>query len=382
MSTQLHFVDLLVGSNSAKLAKHLENLLNIDSKEAKMRANQLINQYFTNLNNDANTFTSLPKEMRAIIGQNLFPNVLDEALTLTGDGGKTFKTLYQLPLQNGQDNSAREDDAALTVQNSIEAVLMQYENRWTLCISCQVGCAMGCPFCATGMLGLTRNLTLAEIVEQIRLALRKMRDEGANLPLNIVFMGMGEPTQNLEAVLGAIELANKYFEIGARNITVSTVGNVPGIADLRKGDLKFKLAISLHAPNNQTRDELIPLNRKYNLDAVLDAAYEYYTTKNVRITIEYALMKDINDSEKDAFTLAKLLNRRGSNWALVNAIPLNKVEGSKWTASSPDKMTHFIDTLRSKGITATLRESRGQDIDGACGQLALKNSQYINLASD
>ena len=279
------------------------------------------------------------------------------------DKGTTIKTLWRL-----FDGS------------HIESVLMRYPTRSTLCISSQVGCGMGCPFCATGQLGLTRNMSAGEILEQVRVAARMMQDgEVAGGPgrlSNIVFMGMGEPMGNYRSVLSAVRqisaLPPQGFGISARNITVSTVGVVPGIRKLTEEGIPVRLAVSLHAPSDELRDELVPMNKRFNTTAVLDAAHDYWLATKRRVSIEYALMRGINDQAEHARLLAKRLNHYGDDWAHVNPIPLNPIEGSKWTASKPEDEKRFLDILHAAGITATLRDTRGQDIDGACGQLAAK----------
>ena len=279
------------------------------------------------------------------------------------DQGTTIKTLWEL-----FDGSR------------IESVLMRYPSRATLCISSQVGCGMGCPFCATGQLGLTRNMSTGEILEQVRAASHMMRSGqvagGPGRLSNIVFMGMGEPMGNYRAVMSAVRqisaLPPKGFGISARNITVSTVGVVPGIRKLTKEGIPVRLAVSLHAPSDKLRDELVPMNRRFNTTKVLDAAHDYYLASGRRVSIEYALMRGINDQVEHARLLAKRLNHYGNDWAHVNPIPLNPIEGSRWTASKPEDEQRFLDILHKAGITATMRDTRGSDIDGACGQLAAK----------
>ena len=239
---------------------------------------------------------------------------------------------------------------------------------------------MGCPFCATGKLGLTRNMSTGEIVEQVRVAAKMMRDGevagGEGRLSNIVFMGMGEPMGNYNSVLSAVRqisaMPPEGFGISARNITVSTVGVVPGIKKLTAEGIPVRLAVSLHAPSDELRDELVPMNKRFNTTQVLDAAHDYWLASKRRVSIEYALMRGINDQAEHAQLLAKRLNHYGDNWAHVNPIPLNPIEGSKWTASKPEDEKRFLEILHRAGITATLRDTRGQDIDGACGQLAAK----------
>jgi 23S rRNA (adenine2503-C2)-methyltransferase len=347
-----------------------------DEKKVKLRRKQLLNHYFVHLTKDPDKMSDIGGQAGSVVEAALKSQnpegkpILEHVLEQVGDEGKTIKTLFRL------------HDGHL-----IESVLMFYRERTTLCISSQVGCAMKCPFCATGKLGLTRNLTASEIVEQVWFSAKKAleKTEEGMAPLsNVVFMGMGEPTQNLDAIFEALEwtcepdadtkLNHPTFGIPARNVTVSTVGSVPGIRELADFSRPIRLAISLHAPDDTLRSELVPMNKTFNVAAVLNAGFEYFEQKKRRISIEYALMRDMNDSAENARLLAKVLNQRGSGWAHVNLIPLNEVEGSKWTASTPESTERFIHILEDKGVPVTLRDSRGSDIDGACGQLAGKSA--------
>ncbi|WP_302968373.1 23S rRNA (adenine(2503)-C(2))-methyltransferase RlmN [uncultured Varibaculum sp.] len=328
------------------------------------RADQLSRHYFTHLTTDCAQMTDLPALGREKLTELAFPPLIEPVLVRSGDNGMTRKYLWRL------------FDGA-----EVESVLMRYPSRATLCISCEVGCGMACPFCATGQMGLTRNLSTAEIVEQVRLA-RKACEEGelggSSCRLsNVVFMGMGEPMVNYRAVLGAVRrlIANppEGFGMSARGITVSTVGLVPGIKKLTEEKIPLTLAISLHAPDDELRDELIPLNSRFKVSELLDAAYQYFQATGRRVSIEYALIKNMNDQAWRAELLADLLNARGHGWAHVNPIPLNPTPGSIWTASESHAQAEFVDTLERKGITTTIRDTRGQDIDGACGQLATKS---------
>ena len=282
--------------------------------------------------------------------------------------------------QNSSDGMTSKLLLGLPDGNSVETVLMHHDYGYSVCVSSQVGCGMGCPFCATGQLGLTRNMSAGEIVEQVRVAAKAMRDGevagGSGRLSNIVFMGMGEPMGNYKSVLSAVRQISSMppegFGISARNITVSTVGVVPGIRKLAEEGIPVRLAVSLHAPSDELRDELVPMNKRFNTKQVLDAAHDYYLASKRRVSIEYALMRGINDQAEHAKLLAKRLNHYGDDWAHVNPIPLNPIEGSKWTASKPEDERRFLEILHNAGITATLRDTRGQDIDGACGQLAAK----------
>jgi 23S rRNA (adenine2503-C2)-methyltransferase len=272
----------------------------------------------------------------------------------------------------------------------VESVLMRYPGRTTLCVSSQAGCGMACPFCATGQQGLTRNLSTAEIVEQVRLAAAAARDGdlagGPTRLSNVVFMGMGEPLANPRAVFGAVrrmvDPAPAGLGLSARNITVSTVGLVPAIDKLTNLGIPVTLALSLHAPDDELRDELIPINSRWKVGEALDAAHRYYKATGRRVSIEYALIKDMNDHAWRGRLLAEELNKRGHGWAHVNPIPLNPTPGSIWTASERDVEAAFVAELRAGGITTTVRDTRGSDIDGACGQLAAQVIEQPTGAKD
>ena len=359
---------------ATKRAKPPEHLADFDLTGRKemlkaagfpaFRADQLSRHYFTHLTTDPRQMSDLPAKGREELTELAFPSIVEQVVERSGDQGMTRKYLWRL------------FDGA-----EVESVLMRYPSRATLCISCEVGCGMACPFCATGQMGLTRNLSTAEIVEQVRLA-RRVCQEGelggdpCNLS-NVVFMGMGEPLVNYRAVLGAIRrlIADppEGFGMSARGITVSTVGLVPGIKKLTEEKIPVTLAISLHAPDDELRDELIPINSRFKVSELLDAAYDYFKATGRRVSIEYALIKKMNDQAWRAGLLADLLNARGHGWAHVNPIPLNPTPGSIWTASESHVQAEFVDTLERKGITTTIRDTRGQDIDGACGQLATKS---------
>lgn len=350
----LHFADMS-GDQRIETAKALGM--------PKFRVKQLANHYFAHFDTDVESFTDFPEAMRDKAREAFFPTLINEVTHQVADDGMTVKTLWEL-----FDGS------------HIESVLMRYPNRATLCISSQVGCGMGCPFCATGQLGLTRNLSTAEILEQVRVAAKAMEEGkmagGPGRLSNVVFMGEGEPMGNYKSVLSAVRqisaMPPEGFGISARNITVSTVGVVPGIKKLTAEGIPVRLAVSLHAPNDTLRDELVPMNKRFNSEQVLDAAHDYYLASHRRVSIEYALMRGINDQAEHARQLAHRLNHYGSDWVHVNPIPLNPIEGSRWTASKPEDERRFLEILHSAGITATLRDTRGSDIDGACGQLAAK----------
>ncbi|MEY3971631.1 MAG: rRNA ((2503)-C(2))-methyltransferase RlmN [Actinomycetota bacterium] len=328
------------------------------------RANQISTHYFSHYTSDPELMTDLPKSGKEELVQQVLPNLLTEVRRLRTDDGKTIKFLWKL------------FDGAL-----VESVLMRYPNRITLCISSQAGCGMNCPFCATGQAGLTRNLSAAEIVDQIvranaaiqagELGANKHSEERVN---NIVFMGMGEPLANYNPVMQAIrtmlEPQPNGLGMSARNITVSTVGLVPAIQKFADEDLPITFALSLHAPDDELRDELVPVNTRWKVDEALDAAKAYFDKTGRRVSIEYALIKDMNDHNWRAELMAKKLNARGKGWVHVNPIPLNPTPGSVWTASTPEQTKSFLKILENNGIPTTLRDTRGKEIDGACGQLA------------
>ncbi|MDQ0649736.1 23S rRNA (adenine2503-C2)-methyltransferase [Microbacterium natoriense] len=330
------------------------------------RAKQLSTHYFTHYTSDPADMTDLPAGIRDDLVGGMLPSLLTEVRRLETDRGDTIKFLWRL------------HDGAL-----VESVLMRYPGRITLCVSSQAGCGMNCPFCATGQAGLTRNMSTAEIVEQIVRANRliaegglggkKADDHSMERVSNIVFMGMGEPLANYKRVMDAVRVmvAAQPDGLGmsARGITVSTVGLVPAINKLADEGIPVTFALSLHAPDDHLRDELIPVNSRWKVDEALDAAYGYYAKTGRRVSIEYALIKDMNDHAWRADLLAEKLNARGRGWVHVNPIPLNPTPGSIWTSSDKDVQNEFVRRLNDAGIPTTLRDTRGKEIDGACGQL-------------
>ncbi len=252
--------------------------------------------------------------------------------------------------------------------NAIETVLMEYHHGKTICVSCQVGCRMGCKFCASTGIKFVRNLTSGEIVEQI---LAVQRDTNSKIS-NIVFMGIGEPLDNFENVLKAIQIINnqKGLNIGARHISLSTSGLIPKIYELADKNLQCTLSISLHATDNEKRSSMMPINNKYPIEELIEACKYYIQKTNRRISFEYALAKDNNDNLEDAKQLVKLLKGMLCH---VNLIPINKIENGNYIKSTNENIIRFRDYLNSKGITATIRRELGSDIDAACGQLRRKN---------
>lgn len=358
-----------------KPPRHLADLNPAERKEAVealghkgFRAKQLSTHYFERLVESPEDMTDLPKVIRDDLVRDLLPTLLTPLVQRTADDGATIKSAWRL------------HDGAI-----VESVLMRYPNRVTICISSQAGCGMNCPFCATGQAGLTRNMSAAEIVEQVVHAARMLRHgelaggdaEDREAPLrvsNVVFMGMGEALANYKAAIGAIRRLTDPTPDGlglsARGITMSTVGLVPAIDKLAAEGVPVTLALSLHAPDDELRNELVPINTRWSVDEALDSAYRYYETTGRRVSIEYALIRDINDQAWRADLLGEKLNARGRGWVHVNPIPLNPTPGSKWTASRPGVEQQFVERLRAHGIPTTIRDTRGQDIDGACGQLA------------
>ena len=303
-------------------------------------------------------FPGYRADSRQALADALTPSLIKLVRTVTCDNGMTRKDLWKL------------HDGVL-----VESVLMRYTDRTTVCISSQAGCGMNCPFCATGQAGLTRNLSAGEITEQIVAAARTCANGelpgGPTRLSNIVFMGMGEPLANYNAV--ARTLRNITDEnpnglgISARSVTVSTVGLVNGIEKLMAEDLNVTLAISLHTPDDELRDSLVPINSRYKVREVLAAADDYEKKTGRRYSIEYALIRDINDQAWRADLLGRLLKNRNAH---VNLIPLNPTPGSKWTASRHEDELEFVRVLESYGVPTTVRDTRGREIDGACGQLA------------
>ena len=318
------------------------------------RADQLSRHYFTRFETDPAAMTDLPTALREQVGATLMPPLLREVRTLETDAGTTRKTLWRL------------HDGAL-----VESVLMRYPDRVTVCVSSQAGCGMACPFCATGQGGLTRNLSTAEIVDQVVAAARVARDRfGARLS-NVVFMGMGEPLANYARLATALhrltDAAPAGLGLSQRSLTVSTVGLVPAIRKLTDEGLNLTLAVSLHAPDDELRDTLVPVNTRWKVAEVLAAADAYAARTGRRYSIEYAMIRDVNDHGWRADLLGDLLAPR---LAHVNLIPLNPTPGSQWDASPKPVEREFVRRLEARGVTVTVRDTRGREIDGACGQLA------------
>ncbi|QCX27071.1 23S rRNA (adenine(2503)-C(2))-methyltransferase RlmN [Nocardioides jishulii] len=352
-----------------KPPRHLADLDEAGRKELLVeaglpgfRAKQLSNHYFGRLVTDPDEMTDLPAGQRDALANALLPKLMDPIRVQTADRGTTVKTLWKL------------FDGAL-----VESVLMRYKTRATVCVSSQAGCGMACPFCATGQGGLQRNMSTAEIVEQVVSANRTIGSGeipgGPGRISNVVFMGMGEPLANYKAVVGAVRRLTDPSPAGlgmsARGVTVSTVGLVPRINQLAEEGIPCTLALSLHAPDDELRNELVPINNRFSVAETVEAAWNYARVTKRRVSIEYAMMRDINDQAHRADLLADVLNSYGDwAWVHVNLIPLNEVPGSKYTRSRDEDMAEFVRRLEAKGISTTIRDTRGDEIDAACGQLA------------
>jgi 23S rRNA (adenine2503-C2)-methyltransferase len=348
-----------------KAPKHLADFspeerraLAVENGLPAFRANQVATHYFTHLSNDPETWTDIPADLRGKVAEIFTPKLIELVTTRTTDNGMTRKDLWKLY------------DGVL-----VESVLMRYTDRVTVCISSQAGCGMNCPFCATGQAGLTRNLTAGEITEQIIAAARACVNgelPGGEARLsNIVFMGMGEPLANYNAVVRTLRNITAPnpdgLGISARSVTVSTVGLVNGIEKLMDEGINCTLAVSLHTPDDELRDSLVPINSRFKVREVLAAADAYEKKTGRRYSIEYALIRDINDQSWRADLLGRLLKSRNAH---VNLIPLNPTPGSKWTASRREDEAEFVRILETYGVPTTVRDTRGREIDGACGQLA------------
>ncbi|MFN8019748.1 MAG: 23S rRNA (adenine(2503)-C(2))-methyltransferase RlmN, partial [Acidimicrobiales bacterium] len=296
---------------------------------------------------DPEEWTNLPKALRARLADLLVP-ALAPAAESRSDDGETVKWLWTL--HDGR---------------QVETVLMHYPDRTTVCVSSQAGCAMACGFCATGQAGFDRHLSTGEIVEQVVRARRRSAEAGKRLS-NVVFMGMGEPFANYDRTWSAVERIHDDLGLGARHLTVSTVGIVPGIDRLAAERLPVNLAISLHVANDAERDELVPVNRRYPLAELAHACHRYLAATRRRISFEWALIDGVNDTDRHAEELAAYARPLGAH---VNLIPLNPTPGYPVRGSAPERVRAFARLLEELGINATVRRTRGTDIDAACGQL-------------
>jgi 23S rRNA (adenine2503-C2)-methyltransferase len=297
--------------------------------------------------------TNIPKALRERLGADptLRP-ALTPVIESVSDAGDTVKWLWAL--EDGR---------------QIETVLMHYPSgRSTVCVSSQAGCAMACGFCATGQAGFDRHLSVGEIIEQVVRAARAAATHGPapRRVSNVVFMGMGEPLANYGPVWAAVERLHDDLGLSARHITISTVGVVPGIRRLAGETLPINLAVSLHAANNTLRDELVPINRRYPLEVLMEACRHHLSAKGRRLSFEWAMIGGVNDRPSDAGELAGLARPLGAH---VNLIPLNPTPGYPTTGSPPAQVRRFAELLTTLGVNVTIRRNRGTDIDAACGQL-------------
>lgn len=349
----------------------LTNLLK-EWNEPAYRARQIWEGLYQHLYDSADQFTTLSKSLRSRMAEHISFSAFTPAVVQDSADGYTRKTLFRL------------DDS-----NLIEAVLMRYgdpadnpqiapsstgrgaKNRRTLCISSQAGCAMGCVFCATGQNGFKRNLSSGEIVAQVIHYARQLKAEGEAVT-NIVLMGMGEPFHNYENTMTAIDRLNDPagYNFGARRFTISTVGLVPAIRRFADEKRQVNLAVSLHAADDDDRSKIMPVNRRYKIDEVLDACRYYIRQTNRRITFEWALIHGVNDTPE---TAEKLASRLSGLMCHVNAIPLNPTAGFNGKATGFQRALVFKETLETAGIPCTIRMRRGIDIAAGCGQLAGAN---------
>ncbi|WP_242631972.1 23S rRNA (adenine(2503)-C(2))-methyltransferase RlmN [Rubripirellula amarantea] len=323
------------------------------------RAKQIIHWVYQQRVSDFSLMSNLPKALRESLDQSFRIWTASEAALQTSADG-TEKLLIRLA-DGGE----------------VECVLLRDGTRRSICVSSQVGCAMGCVFCASGLDGVDRNLTTGEILEQM-LRLQARLEEGERLS-HIVMMGMGEPLANLDRVLGALSVARSEDGLGIspRRITISTVGLPPAMDRLAKSGVPYNLAVSLHAPNDELRNQLVPVNHKIGVQAVLDAADRYFEANGRRLTFEYVLLGGVNDSADDARQLVRLLKQRT---VMLNVIPYNPVEGLPYQTPSRGAISDFRQTLEHGGVNVQFRERKGGEIDAACGQLR-RNRQKPNLNS-
>ncbi len=346
-------------------------LLNLSSTELKelladwgqpaYRAGQIETWLYQRYAGDFEQMSNLPQALRQRLAAETSLDPLTPLVSLDSSDGFTHKTLFALP-----------DD------RKIEAVLMRYDQRQTLCLSTQAGCAMACPFCATGQMGFGRNLNAGEIVAQVLYFARQLNQAGQRVT-NLVFMGMGEPLANYAETWRAIRRLNDSagFNLGARHMTLSTVGLVPAIRRFSQEPEQVGLAVSLHAPTDALRDTIVPVNRRYPLAMLMSAIRAYIALTHRRVTFEYALMDGLNDSPQQADQLADLL--RGL-LCHVNLIPLNPTPDSPWSGSPDERVYAFRDRLAAATIPTTVRLRRGIDIAAGCGQLHHAHTQNITLA--
>jgi len=343
---------------SLLLSELQEQLCNLG--EPSYRAGQILDWLYKKRVDTMDKMTNLPRSLRSRLAEKFTLGKI-EIVRVLGARDTTRKFLFRL-----------------TDENLIESVLIPASpalyggraDRRTICVSTQVGCAYGCKFCASGLEGFSRNLGANEIVDQL-IAVERAAGEKID---NIVFMGMGEPLANLENVLRAIRIINAEWGvgIGARHITISTSGLAPEIRKLAEEPLQIRLAISLHGATDEVRNRIMPINRRYNIETLLSACDYYNAHKKQRLTFEYILIADVNDSDEQARLLSRHARRLS---AKVNLIPYNNVSGLTWTRPSEKRQEKFLSILRAQGNPATLRREKGHDIDAACGQLRLQTER-------
>lgn len=319
--------------------------------EPAFRARQIWQGLYKNFWDHPEQFSNLPKPLREKMEISLRFDALEPTLKLDSTDGQTRKTLFRLA--DGR---------------QIEAVLMRYDRRRTLCISTQVGCAMGCTFCATGQMGFSRHLSSGEIVAQVIYYARLLHPEGETVT-NVVLMGMGEPFHNYDNTMQAIDRLNdpEGYNFGARRFTISTSGLVPAIRQFAEEKRQVNLAVSLHAVEDDKRSDMMPVNKRYNVKELIAACHEYVQKTGRRITFEWALIHEINDTPEEARKLAALLKGLLCH---VNAIPLNPTTGYSGQATTKERAQAFKEILEQHGIPCTIRMRRGIDIQAGCGQLA------------
>jgi 23S rRNA (adenine2503-C2)-methyltransferase len=319
--------------------------------EPSYRAMQIWQGLYQNLYSSASQFSNLPKSLREKMNLELGFSEIQPVRFLDSGDGQTRKTLFKL-----------HDD------HLVETVLMRYDKRRTLCISTQVGCAMGCVFCATGQMGFKRNLSCGEIVAQVMYCARELHSEGQSIT-NIVVMGMGEPFHNYDNTMAAVDRLNNAqgFNFGARRFTISTVGLVPMIKRFSSEKRQVNLAISLHAADDNLRISMLPVNKRYGIDELLEACHEYVENTGRRITFEWALINGVNDTPEQA---RKLGLRLKGLLCHVIAIPLNPTKGYAGASTTRERALKFKEILENAGIPCTIRIHRGIDIEAGCGQLA------------
>lgn len=338
--------------------------------EPEYRGTQLWEGLYQHLWNSPNQFSNLPKQLR----ENLIDN-----FTFTvnnADEQSTFSNVKPVKFLESKDHQTVKTLFSLPDGRQVEAVLMHYDKRRTLCISTQAGCAMGCVFCATGQMGYKRNLSRGEIIEQVLYYARQLATSNEHVT-NVVLMGMGEPFHNYEETMAAIHTLNDPFgcKLGERRFTISTVGLVPGIRRFTSEHSQVNLAISLHAADDSLRSQLLPINKKYPLDSLLEACLEYVQQTHRRISFEWALIQGVNDTLEQAHLLAGRLKQFQTNNAAlchVNLIPLNPTEKFTGRATTHQNAILFQNILEKSGIPCTIRLRRGIEIQAGCGQLASK----------